>query len=87
MVIAAVMVVNAFHGISTSAWTGWVWFAVSIGVILIWIYTVRGFVFCALRIVLTPIRHLGCILCYPTVEFPSTRIVSVSFLISSLVAY
>lgn len=40
MVIAAVMVVNAFHGICTSAWTAWVWFAVSIGVILIWIYTV-----------------------------------------------
>lgn len=40
MVIAAVLVVNAFHGISTSAWTGWVWFAVTIGVILIWIYTV-----------------------------------------------
>jgi len=39
MVIAAVMVVNAFHGICTSAWTAWVWFAVSIGVILIWIYT------------------------------------------------
>ncbi|KAF8315252.1 phospholipid-translocating ATPase, partial [Clavulina sp. PMI_390] len=39
MVISAVMVVNAFHGISTSAWTGWIWFAVSIGVILIWAYT------------------------------------------------
>jgi phospholipid-translocating ATPase len=40
MVIAAVVVVNAFHGISTSAWTSWVWFAITIGVILIWLYTV-----------------------------------------------
>jgi len=39
MVISAVMVVNAFHGLCTSAWTGWVWFAVTIGVILVWIYT------------------------------------------------
>jgi len=39
MVVAAVMCVNAFHGISTAAWTGWVWFAVTIGVILIWLYT------------------------------------------------
>ena len=39
MIIAAVMVVNLFNGLNTYAWTGWVWFAVSIGVILIWIYT------------------------------------------------
>jgi len=39
MVISAVMVVNAFHGLCTSAWTAWVWFAVTIGVILVWIYT------------------------------------------------
>jgi len=39
MVIASVMVVNAFHGISTSAWTGWVIFAISIGVVLVWVYT------------------------------------------------
>lgn len=39
MVISSVMVVNAFHGLCTAAWTGWVWFAVWIGVVLIWIYT------------------------------------------------
>lgn len=42
MVISAVMVVNMFHGITTSAWTAWVWFAVSIGIILIWVYTVSS---------------------------------------------
>ena len=41
MAISAVMVLNAFHGISTGAWTWWVWFSVLIGVVLIWVYTVR----------------------------------------------
>jgi len=34
------MVVNAFNGLNTSAWTGWVFFAVLIGPILIWLFTV-----------------------------------------------
>ncbi|KAF8680867.1 Phospholipid-translocating P-type ATPase [Rhizoctonia solani] len=39
MVVATVMAVNAFNGLNTRAWTGWVWFAVTIGVILVWAYT------------------------------------------------
>ncbi|CAE7183194.1 unnamed protein product, partial [Rhizoctonia solani] len=39
MVVATVMAVNAFNGMNTRAWTGWVWFAVTIGVILVWAYT------------------------------------------------
>lgn len=39
MVVATVMAVNAFNGLNTRAWTGWVWFAVSIGVVLVWAYT------------------------------------------------
>lgn len=61
MVIAAVIVVNAFHGISTSAWTGWVWFAVTIGVILIWVYTVRPIIFLIVVCVLTV--YIGCVFC------------------------
>ena len=41
MVIASVNAVNAYNGLSTAAWTAWVWFAVLIGVILVWLYTVR----------------------------------------------
>ena len=40
MVIAAVMVANMFNGLNTSAWTGWVFFSVSIGIVLVWAYTV-----------------------------------------------
>ncbi|KAG9086352.1 hypothetical protein FRC06_003138 [Ceratobasidium sp. 370] len=39
MVVATVMAVNAFNGLNTRAWTGWVWFAVSIGIVLVWAYT------------------------------------------------
>ena len=40
MVISTVMAVNAFNGLNTSAWTGWVWFAVLFGVVLVWGFTV-----------------------------------------------
>ncbi|KZT35488.1 phospholipid-translocating P-type ATPase [Sistotremastrum suecicum HHB10207 ss-3] len=40
MVISAVMVVNAFNGLNTYAWSGWVWFAVLIGPVLVWLFTV-----------------------------------------------
>ena len=43
MVIGAVMVANIFTGLNTDSWTGWVWFGVLFGPVLIWIYTV-GFV-------------------------------------------
>ncbi|KDQ06150.1 hypothetical protein BOTBODRAFT_39791 [Botryobasidium botryosum FD-172 SS1] len=39
MVMSAVMAVNAFNGLNTHAWTGWVWFSVFFGVVLIWLYT------------------------------------------------
>ncbi|KAG8905995.1 hypothetical protein FRB99_007852 [Tulasnella sp. 403] len=39
MVVATAVVVNLCNGLNTSAWTGWVWFSVFIGIILIWGYT------------------------------------------------
>jgi phospholipid-translocating ATPase len=39
MVIGAVMVCNEFHGITTSAWTAWVFAAVCIGPFLVWAFT------------------------------------------------
>ncbi|THH12000.1 hypothetical protein EW145_g295 [Phellinidium pouzarii] len=39
MVLAAVICANLFNGMNTAAWTGWVFFAVSIGIVLIWAYT------------------------------------------------
>ena len=40
MVFSAVFTANFFNGLNTSAWTGWVFFAVFIGDVLVWIYTV-----------------------------------------------
>lgn len=40
MVIAAVLTANLFNGLNTNVWTGWVFFAVAIGNVLVWIYTV-----------------------------------------------
>ncbi|KAG8955493.1 hypothetical protein FRC03_011207 [Tulasnella sp. 419] len=39
MVFAAVLAVNLFNGLNTAAWTGWVWFAVLLGPVLVWGYT------------------------------------------------
>ena len=47
MVISAVMCANAFNGLNTAAWTGWVVFAVTIGPILVWAYTVRALFECS----------------------------------------
>jgi phospholipid-translocating ATPase len=41
MVFAAVFAANFFNGLNTSAWTGWVFFAVFIGDVLLWVYTVN----------------------------------------------
>jgi phospholipid-translocating ATPase len=41
MVISAAIVANLFNGLNTRFWTGWVFFAVFIGIILIWAFTVR----------------------------------------------
>lgn len=40
MVLATVMIVNMFNGLNTAAWTGWVFFAVSLGIVLVWAFTV-----------------------------------------------
>jgi phospholipid-translocating ATPase len=40
MVLATVLIVNLFNGLNTTAWTGWVFFAVSFGVVLVWVFTV-----------------------------------------------
>ena len=40
MVISAVLAANLFNGLNTNVWTGWVFFAVALGNVLIWIYTV-----------------------------------------------
>ncbi|KAK0211297.1 phospholipid-translocating ATPase [Desarmillaria ectypa] len=40
MVFSAVIVANLFNGLNTNVWTGWVFFAVFIGIILVWLYTV-----------------------------------------------
>jgi hypothetical protein len=41
MVISAAIVANLFNGLNTRFWTGWMFFSVAIGIILIWAYTVR----------------------------------------------
>jgi phospholipid-translocating ATPase len=41
MVISAAIAANLFNGLNTKFWTGWVFFSVFIGIILIWAYTVR----------------------------------------------
>lgn len=39
MAIASVMVSNIFTGFSATAWTVWLFFAVFIGIIIVWVYT------------------------------------------------
>lgn len=41
MVISAVMTANLFNGLNTNVWTAWVFFATTIGIVLVWVYTVR----------------------------------------------
>lgn len=41
MVVAAATTANLFNGLLTKFWTVWVFVAVFIGIVLIWIYTVR----------------------------------------------
>jgi phospholipid-translocating ATPase len=42
MVIAAATAANLFNGLNTRVWTRWVFFSVFIGIVLVWVYTVRG---------------------------------------------
>ncbi|KAG6812132.1 hypothetical protein H0H92_004246 [Tricholoma furcatifolium] len=39
MVFSAVVVANLFNGLNTNVWTGWVFFAIFIGIALVYIYT------------------------------------------------
>jgi hypothetical protein len=41
MAIATVLTTNLYNGLNTHVWTGWVFFAIFLGVVLVWIYTVR----------------------------------------------
>ncbi|KAF5369202.1 hypothetical protein D9615_009962 [Tricholomella constricta] len=45
MVFSAVIVANLFNGLNTNVWTGWVFFAVFIGIALLLVYTA---VYCAI---------------------------------------
>ncbi|KAG5643212.1 hypothetical protein DXG03_001330 [Asterophora parasitica] len=40
MAIVAVMVANIFTGFSATAWNAWVFFAVFIGIVIVWLFTV-----------------------------------------------
>jgi phospholipid-translocating ATPase len=40
MVFATVIAVSLCNGLNTNVWTGWVFFAVFIGIIILWIFTV-----------------------------------------------
>ncbi len=40
IVIAAVMAADFFNGLNTHVWTWWVFFAVALGIVLVWGYTV-----------------------------------------------
>lgn len=40
MAISAVMVANIYTGFSATAWTAWVFFAVFIGIVIVWLFTV-----------------------------------------------
>ncbi|KAG6376327.1 hypothetical protein JVT61DRAFT_2308 [Boletus reticuloceps] len=43
MVFSAVITVSLFNGLNTNVWTGWVFFAVFLGIVLLLIYTVPFF--------------------------------------------
>lgn len=40
MAIAAVLVTNIFTGFTATAWTWWIFFAVFIGIVVQWVFTV-----------------------------------------------
>ncbi|RPD56361.1 phospholipid-translocating P-type ATPase [Lentinus tigrinus ALCF2SS1-7] len=39
MAIGAVMTADLFNGLNTHVWTGWIFFAVALGIVLVWAYT------------------------------------------------
>jgi phospholipid-translocating ATPase len=40
MVMAAILAANLFNGLNTNVWTGWVFFALALGIVISWAYTV-----------------------------------------------
>ena len=40
MVFSAVIAVSLFNGLNTNVWTGWVFFAILLGIVLLLVYTV-----------------------------------------------
>lgn len=42
MVFAAVIAVSLFNGLNTNVWTAWVFFAIFIGIIILWLFTVSS---------------------------------------------
>lgn len=40
MAIAAVMVADLYTGFSATAWSGWIFFAVYLGIVIVWVFTV-----------------------------------------------
>lgn len=42
MAVAAVMVANMYTGFNATAWSGWIFFAVFFGIIVVWVFTVSG---------------------------------------------
>jgi hypothetical protein len=42
MAISAVLVANIFTGMNGTAWTAWLFFAVFVGIVIEWVFTVRG---------------------------------------------
>ena len=45
MALAGTLVANLYTGFNSNAWTAWLFFAVSIGLIVEWLYTVRPYIF------------------------------------------
>ena len=63
MVFAAVFAANFFNGLNTSAWTGWVFFSVFLGDVLVLAYTVRGVALDYFQNQISFLRLLGCLQC------------------------
>ena len=91
MAISAVMTVDLFNGMNTHVWTGWIFFAVALGIVLIWAYTVSAYhviiefnltIFFRLFIPLSPLHGLPS-RSTGTITTSSTRRISGSQLCSS----
>ena len=48
MALAGTLVANLYTGFNSNAWTAWLFFAVSIGLFVEWLYTVRPYIFLCL---------------------------------------